>query len=46
MNAQTLVNKAWNYAHVLRDDGVSYEDGDTEQETQVSEPTLAATNGV
>ena len=26
MNAQTLVGKVWNYAHVLRDDGVSYGD--------------------
>ena len=26
MNAQTLVSKVWNYAHVLRDDGVSYGD--------------------
>ncbi|MBX9943666.1 MAG: type I restriction-modification system subunit M [Reyranella sp.] len=24
MNAQTLVSKVWNYAHVLRDDGVAY----------------------
>ncbi len=22
--AQTIVNKAWNFAHVLRDDGLSY----------------------
>lgn len=26
MNEQTLVSKVWNYAHVLRDDGVSYGD--------------------
>ena len=25
-NAPTIVNKVWNYAHVLRDDGVSYGD--------------------
>ena len=24
MNASEIVNKAWNYAHVLRDDGVGY----------------------
>ncbi len=23
-DSQTIVNKAWNYAHVLRDDGLSY----------------------
>ena len=26
MNEQTLVSKVWNYAHVLRDEGVSYGD--------------------
>ncbi|WP_426291129.1 type I restriction-modification system subunit M N-terminal domain-containing protein [Sphingomonas sp. TWP1-3-1] len=26
MNEQSLVAKVWNYAHVLRDDGVSYGD--------------------
>lgn len=26
MNEQALVAKVWNYAHVLRDDGVSYGD--------------------
>ncbi len=26
MNAQTLVQKVWNFATVLRDDGVSYGD--------------------
>lgn len=26
MNAQTLVNKVWNFCHTLRDDGVSYGD--------------------
>ena len=26
MNEQTLVSKVWSYAHVLRDDGVSYGD--------------------
>ncbi len=26
MNEQTLISKVWNYAHVLRDDGVSYGD--------------------
>jgi type I restriction enzyme M protein len=25
MNAQTLVAKVWNFAHVLRDQGVSYQ---------------------
>lgn len=23
-NSQQIVNKAWNFAHVLRDDGLSY----------------------
>lgn len=26
MSAAEIVNKVWNYAHVLRDDGVSYGD--------------------
>lgn len=26
MSAAELVNKVWNYAHVLRDDGVGYGD--------------------
>src|SRR5881275_47119 len=26
MNEQALVSKVWNYAHVLRDEGVSYGD--------------------
>lgn len=26
MNEQTLVAKVWNLAHVLRDEGVSYQD--------------------
>ena len=26
MNEQTLISKVWNYAHVLRDEGVSYGD--------------------
>jgi type I restriction enzyme M protein len=25
MNAQTLIAKVWNFAHVLRDQGVSYQ---------------------
>jgi len=25
-NAPVIVNKVWNFAHVLRDDGVSYGD--------------------
>ena len=26
MSVSEIVNKVWNYAHVLRDDGVGYED--------------------
>ncbi|MFN7882494.1 MAG: type I restriction-modification system subunit M N-terminal domain-containing protein, partial [bacterium] len=26
MNEQTLVSKVWNYAHVLRDEGIGYGD--------------------
>lgn len=26
MSASEIVNKVWNYAHVLRDDGVGYGD--------------------
>jgi type I restriction enzyme M protein len=26
MNEQALISKVWNYAHVLRDEGVSYGD--------------------
>lgn len=34
INAQQIVNKAWNFAHVLRDDGLSYM-GYTEQITML-----------
>lgn len=52
MNEQTLVSKVWNYAHVLRDEGVSYGDYvgqisfllflkmDEERTTYLGEPSL------
>lgn len=52
MNGQTLVAKVWNYAHVLRDQGVSYQSYisqisyllflkmDEERATQIGEPSL------
>lgn len=52
MNSQTLVSKVWNYAHVLRDQGVSYQayisqisyllflKMDEERVTQIGQPSL------
>lgn len=52
MNEQTLISKVWNYAHVLRDEGVSYGDYvgqisfllflkmDEERTTYLGEPSL------
>lgn len=55
MNEQTLVSKVWNYAHVLRDEGVSFGDYvgqisfllflkmDEERTTLLGEPSLIPT---
>jgi type I restriction enzyme M protein len=52
MNEQTLISKVWNYAHVLRDEGVSYGDYvgqisfllflkmDEERTTHLGEPSM------
>ncbi len=55
MNEQTLISKVWNYAHVLRDEGVGYGDYvgqisfllflkmDEERTTYLNEPSLIPT---
>ena len=40
MNAQSLVAKVWNFAHVLRDQGVSYQ-----EVLGVKSGTLSVTSG-
>jgi type I restriction enzyme M protein len=43
--SQQIVNKAWNFAHVLRDDGLSYM-ADTEQITLKMSSTFHVVEGV
>jgi len=43
MNEQTLISKVWNYAHVLRDEGVSYgDDGHIDPDSLPPQDEVAA----